>query len=352
MFLAGFYSIFHPLTFIAPNILKRVLQALMFGLCLVCSAVDAVEETSSVNTEIEEPVVVKPAKSGEHPDRPLQKEFSDTGSKETEGMEEATSQLVDSSEVSSDNEQVLPESEGGVSGTLPHDLSPWGMFLAADWVVKVVMVGLVIASLLTWTVLLAKSIELGLLRRRLTLSLIHLNEVKTLTGAAETQGITDAGRTFIRAAETELVLSIDLTHQDGGKDGVKERLVSSLSRIEVAVTRDLMVGTGLLATVGAVAPFVGLFGTVWGIMNSFIGISEANTTNLAVVAPGIAEALLATALGLVAAIPAVVIYNHFTRKIAGIRALVSDSAAAVMRLVSRDLDRNANRQSTPLKMGA
>ena len=92
-------------------------------------------------------------------------------------------------------------------------------------------------------------------------------------------------------------------------------------------------GTGLLATIGATAPFVGLFGTVWGIMNSFIGISKAHTTNLAVVAPGIAEALLATAIGLVAAIPAVVIYNVFARSIAGYRALLADASALVMRLV-------------------
>ena len=94
----------------------------------------------------------------------------------------------------------------------------------------------------------------------------------------------------------------------------------------------------MLATIGATAPFVGLFGTVWGIMNSFIGISESQTTNLAVVAPGIAEALLATALGLVAAIPAVVIYNVFARSTAGYRALLADAAAGVERLVSRDLD--------------
>ena len=100
-----------------------------------------------------------------------------------------------------------------------------------------------------------------------------------------------------------------------------------------------MRGTGVLATIGATAPFVGLFGTVWGIMNSFIGISKSQTTNLAVVAPGIAEALLATALGLAAAIPAVVIYNVFARSIAGYRAQLGDASAEVLRLVSRDLDR-------------
>ena len=98
-------------------------------------------------------------------------------------------------------------------------------------------------------------------------------------------------------------------------------------------------GVTILGTIGATAPFVGLFGTVWGIMNSFIGIAEQQTTNLAVVAPGIAEALLATALGLVAAIPAVVIYNHFARAIAAHRAVVADSAAALLRIISRDLSR-------------
>ena len=114
-----------------------------------------------------------------------------------------------------------------------------------------------------------------------------------------------------------------------------------LERIEGAMSRRILRGTGVLATIGATAPFVGLFGTVWGIMNSFIGISKSHTTNLAVVAPGIAEALLATALGLAAAIPAVVIYNMFARSIAGYRAGLGDAAAEVLRLVSRDLERAA-----------
>lgn len=101
------------------------------------------------------------------------------------------------------------------------------------------------------------------------------------------------------------------------------------------------IGMGILATVGAVAPFVGLFGTVWGIMNAFIGIARSQTTNLAVVAPGIAEALLATAMGLVAAIPAVVIYNHFSRKITAYRSLLADVSTSLLILVSRDLDRQS-----------
>lgn len=118
-----------------------------------------------------------------------------------------------------------------------------------------------------------------------------------------------------------------------------ERVASRLDRIEAAAGRRMTRGTSILATIGATAPFVGLFGTVWGIMNSFIGIAASQTTNLAVVAPGIAEALLATALGLVAAIPAVVIYNHFSRQIAAYKALVGDTSASVLRLVSRDFSR-------------
>jgi biopolymer transport protein ExbB len=133
--------------------------------------------------------------------------------------------------------------------------------------------------------------------------------------------------------------------------GIKERIALRLQRIEARFGRAITRGTGVLATIGATAPFVGLFGTVWGIMNSFIGISKQHTTNLAVVAPGIAEALLATALGLVVAIPAVVIYNAFSRSIAAHRALRADSAAEVLRLASRDLDRNFS-QAIPKVEGA
>ena len=120
---------------------------------------------------------------------------------------------------------------------------------------------------------------------------------------------------------------------------MKERTAWRLERLVAGAGRTMGRGIGVLATIGAIAPFVGLFGTVWGIMDAFIGISRAQTTNLAVVAPGIAEALLATAVGLVAAIPAVVIYNVFARAIAGHKASLADAVAETMRLLSRDLDR-------------
>ena len=105
-------------------------------------------------------------------------------------------------------------------------------------------------------------------------------------------------------------------------------------------------GMAMLATIGATSPFVGLFGTVWGVMNGFIGISKAQTTDLAVVAPGIAEALLATAIGLVAAIPAVIIYNHFSRATKPIWNMSNRGSGAVGRLLSRDLDRGWDRPLT------
>ena len=229
----------------------------------------------------------------------------------------------------------------GVIGAahLPRDLSPWSMFASADIVVQAVMIGLAFASVVTWTVWLAKSIELLVSRRRVRSALSAISEERSLAAAtarlSARRGIVTS---FIAAAAQELLMSSDVSQ----REGIKERVASRLARLEAAAARDMNKGTGLLATIGSTAPFVGLFGTVWGIMNSFIGISKAQTTNLAVVAPGIAEALLATAIGLFAAIPAVIIYNQFARWIAGYRGLLGDAAAEVLRLVSRDLDRGVS----------
>jgi biopolymer transport protein ExbB len=226
------------------------------------------------------------------------------------------------------------------SSHLPRDLSPWSMFLTADIVVQAVIAGLAFASVVTWSVWLTKSIELYLARRRLARDLSAISNKQSLSDAfahvGNNKGLLPA---FIREAWVELRLSSDI----GDKAGIKERVASRLARLEVAAGRDMNRGTGLLATIGATAPFVGLFGTVWGIMNSFVGISKAQTTNLAIVAPGIAEALLATAVGLFAAIPAVIIYNQFARSIGAYRNLSGDAAAEVLRLASRDLDRGDRR---------
>jgi biopolymer transport protein ExbB len=231
-----------------------------------------------------------------------------------------------------DAQEQLPSIQG--TAVLPRDLSPWGMFMNADVVVKAVMVGLVFASVVTWTVWLAKTIELLKSRRQVRSALRALGSVQTLA-SIKPSNVKEPAASFCAAAIAELHLS----DAAADKEGLKERIASRLERIEAAFSRRISRGTGVLATIGATAPFVGLFGTVWGIMNSFIGISKSHTTNLAVVAPGIAEALLATALGLAAAIPAVVIYNLFARQITSYRAALADVSAEVLRLVSRNLDR-------------
>lgn len=223
-------------------------------------------------------------------------------------------------------------------GALPRDLSPWSMFLNADIIVKAVMVGLAFASLVTWTVWLAKGLELFAAKRKARSAARKLERADSLSQATREieAGWTRSGPVadLVQAAVRETRRSDDLS-----AEGIKERLAIALSRIEARAGRNMGRGTGLLATIGATAPFVGLFGTVWGIMNSFIGISQSHTTNLAVVAPGIAEALLATAIGLVAAIPAVIIYNVFARAITGYRALLSDASGEVLQHLSRDLER-------------
>ncbi|OWJ70818.1 tonB-system energizer ExbB [Haematobacter massiliensis] len=241
-------------------------------------------------------------------------------------------------------EAAAPDMLAIPADTLPHDLSPWGMFMAADMVVKGVMLGLAIASLACWTILVVKAFEIAGAKRNASRALRAIHSAQTLAEARASAGDRrDPAAFMLRAAEEEYQRSEAAIDEAGG-DGVKERVSSLLGRIELQAGRRLSRGTGILATVGSIAPFVGLFGTVWGIMNSFIGISESQTTNLAVVAPGIAEALLATAIGLVAAIPAVVIYNMFARSITGYRALLGDAGAGIERLVSRDLDfRNVRR---------
>jgi biopolymer transport protein ExbB len=217
-----------------------------------------------------------------------------------------------------------------------HELSPWSMFLSADILVKVVMSGLAFASLVTWTVLIAKSVQLSAVRRNLQAALARIDNAGSLSEAQAALGATDSVLSLLLDAATrEARKSAGIS--SGGS--IRERAASSLAEISYAEGRRIRTGMGLLATIGSTSPFVGLFGTVWGIMNSFIGISKTQTTNLAVVAPGIAEALLATAIGLAAAIPAVVIYNHFARATKSYLELVGRASGVATRLLSRDLDR-------------
>jgi biopolymer transport protein ExbB len=216
------------------------------------------------------------------------------------------------------------------------ELSPWTMFKSADVVVKAVMIGLAFASLVTWTIFIAKMIELTVIQQKVRSALAKIADARSLAEAQFALGSRGSVlASFLAAAMREARLSAGISSDAG----IKERAASSFAEIVRAEARRIRLGMGLLATIGATSPFVGLFGTVWGIMNSFIGISKSQTTNLAVVAPGIAEALLATAIGLVAAIPAVIIYNHFSRVTKGYLELVNRASGAAGRLLSRDLDR-------------
>ena len=217
-----------------------------------------------------------------------------------------------------------------------REFSPWSMFLSADVVVKAVMIGLAFASLVTWTIFIAKLIELSIAQGKMRRVLKKIAPSRSLAEAQMALGDKNSVlSSLLNAAMREARLSAGISSDSG----IKERAASSFAEIVRAEARRIRIGMSILATIGATSPFVGLFGTVWGIMNSFIGISKAQTTNLAVVAPGIAEALLATAIGLVAAIPAVIIYNHFARVTKSYLELVNRASGAAARLLSRDLDR-------------
>ncbi|OAT25884.1 tonB-system energizer ExbB [Proteus myxofaciens] len=254
----------------------------------------------------------------------------------TEGANTSSENIIGAPSTS---ETVVEETSTEIitGGGFAQNLSVMEMFYNADIVVKSVMIGLTLASIVTWALFFAKGIFLLGLRGRLRKETSQLAEVKTLNeglALSETFGKKSATADFFADAELEREYSKDSKIAEG----IKERVEMRMERRVAAIIRDLGRGNGYLATIGAISPFIGLFGTVWGIMNSFIGIAHSQTTNLAVVAPGIAEALLATAIGLIAAIPAVIIYNIFARMISGYRGEVSDIAAGVVTLVSRDLD--------------
>lgn len=223
------------------------------------------------------------------------------------------------------------------------DYSPVAMFLAADLVVRSVMAGLAAASVIVWAIWASKVVQHLLLRRELRAGIATLYLHGRLSGA----NVNGPVASLLGDAAAELAASTMLCAA-----GIKERAASALSRREAGMIRQAQSGVAVIGSVGAIAPFVGLFGTVWGIMNSFSGIAASGSTNLAAVAPGIAEALLATAIGLIAAIPAVLFYNHLARSAASLRALLADAVALVERTLSRDLDRAALSDSRPSAVSA
>lgn len=176
---------------------------------------------------------------------------------------------------------------------MAHDLSPWGMYQNADVVVKAVMIGLAIASIMTWTIWISKGFRAAGCQAPVARRNCQPEKARSLTEASATASTEGTlAHLLVHDALEEMRLSANSRE----REGIKERVSFRLERLVAACGRNMSMGTGVLATIGSTAPFVGLFGTVWGIMNSFIGIAKTQTTNLAVVAPGIAEALLATAL--------------------------------------------------------
>ena len=189
---------------------------------------------------------------------------------------------------------------------IAHDFSLYSMFLGADPIVKGVMILLALASVVCWAIILEKTFRLFKLSRDLS-AMEHASKAPSEAGAAD--GLT---RTLLEAAESE---AIDGASRGEGRSDVRARLEKAMRTALKTELQRIEAGLPFLATVGSAAPFIGLFGTVWGIMNSFTAIAHQQDTSLATVAPGIAEALFATALGLAAAIPAVMFYNHFAVKL-------------------------------------
>ena len=220
------------------------------------------------------------------------------------------------------------------------------MFMDADPVVKVIMIGLALASILSWTILVTKMLEFRSLGR-VSDSFMDafrganksVADISRVALSEEYDGNPLADMAAAAAQELELSRQAGLKISGEHRDTTIDRAMHAVSAVQAALARRLSGGMQYLASVGSNGPFIGLFGTVYGIMNSFIGIANTNTTNLAVVAPGIAEALLATGLGLFAAIPSVIFYNYFQTRISSYGARSEGFVAELMNTLSRQLDK-------------
>jgi biopolymer transport protein ExbB len=234
-----------------------------------------------------------------------------------------------------------------VGGESHGKLTPARMFMDADVVVKVVMIGLLLASVFTWVILLIKLFEFGSLNRGTDRFLEAFRQTRTIADmrrvatSDEFEGNPLADMAAAATDEVELSRQAGLSVTGDHRDSALMRAQAAVSAVQSGLAKRLSGGQQFMASVGSTAPFIGLFGTVYGVMNSFIGIANTNTTNLSVVAPGIAEALLATGIGLFAAIPAVIFYNYFNTRIAAYGTRSDGFNAELMNAVSRNLDKGA-----------
>ena len=226
-------------------------------------------------------------------------------------------------------------------------LSVIQMAMDAGAVVKVVMIGLVLCSIFSWTLLVTKLLEYGSLNRQTDRFLEAFRSAKTINDMGrigmsdEFEGNPLADMAAAAAQEVELSRQAGLAVSGAHRDAVIHRAENAVAAVQASLGGRLSSGMQFLASVGSSGPFIGLFGTVYGIMTSFIGIANTNTTNLAVVAPGIAEALLATGIGLFAAIPSVIFYNYFQTRISAYGARTEGFVAELMNGISRHLDKGA-----------
>ena len=226
-------------------------------------------------------------------------------------------------------------------------ITPVSMFMEATAVVKIVMIGLLLASVLSWTMLLIKLLEFGALNKATDRFLEAFRGARTIADmrrvstSEEFDGNPLADMAAAATEEIELSRQAGLQVTGDHRDSALLRAQTAVAAVQSGLPKRLSGGQQFLASVGSTGPFVGLFGTVYGIMNSFIGIAESNTTNLAVVAPGIAEALLATGIGLFAAIPAVIFYNYFNTRISNYGTRSDGFNAELINAISRQLDKGA-----------
>ena len=226
-------------------------------------------------------------------------------------------------------------------------LTPITMFMDAELIVKVVMIGLVLASIFSWVLLITKLIEFGSLNRKSDRFVEafrgakSINDMGRIAISEEFEGNPLADMAAAAASEVELSRQAGLQINGEHRESTIARAQTAVGAVQSTLSKRLSGGMQFLASVGSSGPFIGLFGTVYGIMNSFIGIANTNTTNLAVVAPGIAEALLATGIGLFAAIPAVIFYNYFQTRISGFGVRTDGFTAELMNAISRQLDKGA-----------
>ncbi|MCA3719180.1 MotA/TolQ/ExbB proton channel family protein [Brevundimonas sp.] len=245
---------------------------------------------------------------------------------------------------SAEDPTTVAEAAGGGHG---GSLTPISMFMIAHPVVQVVMVGLLLASIFSWTVLIIKLIEFGGVNSKTDRFLENFRQARTIADmrkvatADEFDGNPLADMAAAATEEVELARQSGLQVSGEHRETTIGRAETAVHAVQSGIAGRLSGGQQFLASTGSSGPFVGLFGTVYGIMNSFIGIAESNTTNLAVVAPGIAEALLATGIGLFAAIPAVIFYNYFNTRIAAYGTRADGFQAELLNSISRQLDKGA-----------